>query len=511
MAASPSSASGRRRSRREGAQSTSSQDGGEDEQQPQYPDGEEDEEGLRGDAFLVARDVGLERLTQQDGIDLLIQKVKEHTFPLQGEEASELFRQGQLLTGPLSKQPGEPMLSYISRRKRWWTTLSELDPEVRLSEATRANLLVELSGLSRQEQLMVRTAAQTETVDEYARVLIRHHSVVHMRERLLVDKDKSTTRTWSKPEWDNAKFQQRPRYGYMTQGFAEAEEYGFQEPEGQAYMAEEREVEGDEGEWVDDSVLALALSAYTAMQTELGGEPGEEHAEALQLAYAAQTTLANVKGGKGKGSGKTGGKKGGKVPPSNLSIADRKAKLAELKARSRCLRCGAIGHWVGDAECRFTGSPAGSKSGFGKGGPGTEKGATPGKSGATPSSQAYLAALSDSDDEVPSVHLTNTSADLEGCPAERSGGAPVHSRAHRSGATAAMRDSPPPGSDTLFTFGHHNESVLHAYPGYVLWGQTQKCPSKCLGDFLNWVHEYYVVEDSDPIEVGRRENIPSVR
>ncbi|CAE7572904.1 unnamed protein product [Symbiodinium natans] len=125
---------------------------------------------------------------------LLIQKVKEHAFPVQGEEASELFRQGQLLTGPLSKQPGEPMLSYISRRKRWWTTLRDLDPEVRLSEAMRANLLVELSGLSRQEQLTVRAAAQTETVDEYARVLIRHHSVAHMRECLLVDKDKPTSR-----------------------------------------------------------------------------------------------------------------------------------------------------------------------------------------------------------------------------------------------------------------------------------------------------------------------------
>ncbi|CAE7246083.1 RE2 [Symbiodinium natans] len=308
----------------------------------------------------------------------------------------------------------------------------------RLSEAMRANLLVELSGLSRQEQLMVRTAAQAETVDEYARVLIKHHSVVHMRERLLVEKDKPAARTWSKPRWENTSFQQKPRYGYMTQGFVEDDEYEYQEPESQAYVAEEHEVEEDEGEWVDDSALALALNAYTAMQTELGGEPGEEHAEALQLAYAAQTTLANVKGNKG-----------------------------------------------------------------------AEKSASPGKPGMASSSQAYLAALSDaSDDETPAIHLSNTSRDMEGYPAERSGGPSERPRVRRSEATA-MRDSPPPGSDTLFTFGHHKgltyERVLHTYPGYVLWGQTQKCPSKCLGDFLNWVHEHYVVEDTDPIEVRRRD------
>ena len=32
------------------------------------------------------------------------------------------------------------MLSYIARRKRWWATLCELDPDIRRSEAMRANL-----------------------------------------------------------------------------------------------------------------------------------------------------------------------------------------------------------------------------------------------------------------------------------------------------------------------------------------------------------------------------------
>ena len=79
------------------------------------------------------------------------------------------------------------MLSYVSRRKRWFVTLQKLDGEVKLSQAMRANLLAGLSGLQRSEQLMVKTAAKKETVDEYARVLIQHHAQVCMREGLLTE------------------------------------------------------------------------------------------------------------------------------------------------------------------------------------------------------------------------------------------------------------------------------------------------------------------------------------
>ena len=56
-------------------------------------------EGLQGEAFLVARDIDLERLCRNDGL-------KQHAFPLRSQKASELFRQGKLRTGPLSRQSG---------------------------------------------------------------------------------------------------------------------------------------------------------------------------------------------------------------------------------------------------------------------------------------------------------------------------------------------------------------------------------------------------------------------
>ena len=54
-----------------------------------------------------------------------------------------------------------------------------------------------------------------------------------------------------------------------------------------------------------------------------------------------------------RGKGGTKGKKGKKYPvrPSNLSIEDRRKKLAELKSKTECKDCGRRGHWRGDREC----------------------------------------------------------------------------------------------------------------------------------------------------------------
>ena len=37
-------------------------------------------EGLRGDAFLMARDLGLETLTQDGGLERLVERIKSHVF-----------------------------------------------------------------------------------------------------------------------------------------------------------------------------------------------------------------------------------------------------------------------------------------------------------------------------------------------------------------------------------------------------------------------------------------------
>ena len=84
-------------------------------------------DGLRGDAFIIAKEVGLERLwfnggvpneeqyhydgdwdtTYHAGVDVLIDSIRESVFPLTTYEAKELFRQYCKPGGSLARQNGE--------------------------------------------------------------------------------------------------------------------------------------------------------------------------------------------------------------------------------------------------------------------------------------------------------------------------------------------------------------------------------------------------------------------
>ena len=85
-------------------------------------------DALRGEALSCAMEIGLAKLMETNGLDLLVQKVQERLFPQRTAEARELLKQGMRIGGPMSRVPGEPMTSYISRRRRGglsctrWTT-----------------------------------------------------------------------------------------------------------------------------------------------------------------------------------------------------------------------------------------------------------------------------------------------------------------------------------------------------------------------------------------------------
>ena len=85
-------------------------------------------EGLRGEAFIVAKelgstlicDVGSEEMGLEPGVEVLVGALKRSVFRQTTHEAKELFRQYCKPSGSLSRQSGESMHQYISRRKRSW-------------------------------------------------------------------------------------------------------------------------------------------------------------------------------------------------------------------------------------------------------------------------------------------------------------------------------------------------------------------------------------------------------
>ena len=108
-------------------------------------------EGLRDDAFILAKELGFEAIchpgkevssiiageAEDDllgdsvderpaGVDVLIDAMKTMVFPRVDQEAKELFKQYLKNGGSLSRQSGESMQHYVSRRKRVWNILQEL-------------------------------------------------------------------------------------------------------------------------------------------------------------------------------------------------------------------------------------------------------------------------------------------------------------------------------------------------------------------------------------------------
>ena len=82
----------------------------------------------------------------------------------------------------LSRQRDESMISYVNRRKRWFTLLKQMDPQIGLSDEIQGDLMLENAGLTQQEQLMVLTStANYTTVFQISEALIKQHPKIHMK------------------------------------------------------------------------------------------------------------------------------------------------------------------------------------------------------------------------------------------------------------------------------------------------------------------------------------------
>ena len=82
-------------------------------------------EALEGDARKIAIEIGHDALHEPAGVEFLLEKL-EAAIPLgdrQDDTLDLFFHLGGRKTGPLSRQKGESMVSYIARRRRWITKL----------------------------------------------------------------------------------------------------------------------------------------------------------------------------------------------------------------------------------------------------------------------------------------------------------------------------------------------------------------------------------------------------
>ena len=109
--------------------------------------------------------------------------------------------------------------------------------------------------------------------------------------------------------------------------------------------------DGEQNETEDDEIHETDLAAWLGNSGE-DPEVDDALAEALQLDAVATVAWQRFNGkgkGKSKGKGKIKGKGEGKgkYKGNNLSLEERKKRLAELKSRTNCQACGVRGVDIG--------------------------------------------------------------------------------------------------------------------------------------------------------------------
>ena len=73
------------------------------------------------------------------------------------------------------------MKQYVSRRRRCWTLLTQTDKVIHLSEGHRSDMLLDLSGLTRDERVMAQASKSNRgNFDRVPEALLIKHPRIHL-------------------------------------------------------------------------------------------------------------------------------------------------------------------------------------------------------------------------------------------------------------------------------------------------------------------------------------------
>ena len=270
------------------------------------------------------------------------------------------------------------MQSYISRRKRWWTRIRELDSSFNVYETLLADYLLDDAGLTKDQRLMILTVTgnvRTQSAIEDA--LRKQHSRTHESE----GSSGFTSRTSAPSTGADWGGRSKGRFGRRSSGnprrktafVAEGEEEDDDDDEEDEEEEEEDNQpvcytcvtsgEDQDFENVKDRIEIDVVTAFIC-----AGHDVEDEIVCREMANCAQNEAFAFM------SRESAAKRGVMIdrrvhnyrPTSELSLVDRRDKVKKAKQNSTCRRCGKSGHWAGDPECSQKDRDDGGK-GKGKG------------------------------------------------------------------------------------------------------------------------------------------------
>ena len=219
-----------------------------------------------------------------------------------------------------------------------------MDNTLELGDTVQGSMMLEQAGLSRFEQNMVLTYTKGQrTMTAIAEALLEQHHDVHHRgrETPTPTSNSSSPNCWRRRDTTRAYLAEAEPIKELTDTAAYGEE-GISD-----------DYDGEQDETEDDEIHETDFAALLGNSGE-DPEADDALAEALQLDAVAMVAWQRFNGkgkGKSKGKGKVKGKGKGKNKGNNLSLEERKKRLAELKSRTNCQACDARGHWAGDDTC----------------------------------------------------------------------------------------------------------------------------------------------------------------
>ena len=272
----------------------------------------------------------------------------------------------------MSRQNGESVKQYVSRRRLFWTLLVQMD-----REGHRSDMLLDLSGLTREKRVMVQASISNERdFDRVADALIIQHPHMHIRESQRRAKckgkdvskrgDNSHTRCFRRKGKSKHTGPRKSGASAYYANFTSVEDYDYDDDmndPADAYQAHNDPVDPgrDDGEVAldddDDDEENDTFSSHVALDDLTVYEAADTWENNLDPEVSAQVVQATAQAylsfGKEQGKGQGKGKNKGRYPvrPSHLSLEDRRRRLKELKAKTECHARGREGHWAQDRQC----------------------------------------------------------------------------------------------------------------------------------------------------------------
>ena len=129
-------------------------------------------------------DLGRDVVVAPDGFLRIAEAIKASWAGKLEIATKELYREGGKKDGVLARVPGESMASYVSRRRRWYRSLTTLDKTFSIPEHLQLEMMMmDCAGITDHQHQLARLAAtKLLTLETMSLALVQEYPLIHEKE-----------------------------------------------------------------------------------------------------------------------------------------------------------------------------------------------------------------------------------------------------------------------------------------------------------------------------------------